>query len=169
MMDSSKPVAFFFKISGQVSVPPLDPDLDPPYSSALCPSSHPIYVYNLRSVLSFPAAVLDVGKMLSIVEVSRASWKPCGNTIGWHIMELLSAKSGWIDFSFSSSFVLYNKTSRPLFTVGLGWRRTEQWYRAVEPPPPYNTLKPPALSYTTTEWFKITICKWASPCHSLLW
>ena len=30
MMDSSKPVAFFFKISGQVSVPPLDPDLDPP-------------------------------------------------------------------------------------------------------------------------------------------
>ena len=30
MMDSSKPVAFFFKVSGQVSVPPLDPDLDPP-------------------------------------------------------------------------------------------------------------------------------------------
>ena len=29
MMDSSKPVAFFFQISGQVSVPPLDPDLDP--------------------------------------------------------------------------------------------------------------------------------------------
>ena len=29
MMDSSNPVAFFFQISGQVSVPPLDPDLDP--------------------------------------------------------------------------------------------------------------------------------------------
>ena len=35
MMDSSKPVAFFFQISGQVSVPPLDPDLDPKHLAPL--------------------------------------------------------------------------------------------------------------------------------------